>query len=428
MNISVSQNIASLQDHAQRAISQTDALPDADNELIFYQDSLGNQKQLALYPTRSSYALEAELDLLSHRTLEPNIFFSGSFLAPAMPRLDDRAVRLLTIRDMNDQRTRLRFAMPYTVEKPNLGFGPTILRAWSTYDSPLGTPLIDRENSEQTIDDLLTAIIPESLKLPQILVFPNLRLDSEFTKKLRGVSLVRNLPVEEIDVSLRPMLHSETDADDYLIQSISKHHFRELSRQARRLSEQGDLNYIVSRQSNDVRGALEDFLHLENQGWKGRKRTSLVAERRRAAFAREAINGLAELDRVRIHALKLNDQTIASLIAFVMGGEAFTWKTTFDENYAAFSPGKLLMKHVTQWHLDDFNILKSDSCAASDHPIMSRFWKERCRVGTLIVATQAHMDREVRQVAAQSELYSSSRSIAKKLRDKVLNIARMKNA
>lgn len=428
MNLSAGENIVSLQDHYERAISQTNTQPKAEYELVFYKDDLGNQKQLALYPTQSSYALEAELDLLSNRALEPNIFFSGSFLAPAMPRLDDRAIKLLTVRDVNEERTRLRFAMPLTIEKPSLGFGPTILRAWSTYDSPLGTPLIDRENPEQTIDDLLTAIIPGNPHLPQILVFPNLRLDGAFTQKLRGVSLIRNLPIQEVDISHRPILENETDADDYLIQSISKHHFRELSRQARRLSEQGDLNYVVSRHSDDVRFALEDFLHLENQGWKGEKRTSLVAERRRAAFARESINGLAELDRVRIHALKLDDQTIASLITFVMGGEAFTWKTTFDENYAAFSPGKLLMKHVTQWHLDDFNIVMSDSCAAHDHPIMSRFWKERCRVGTLILATQNNMDREVRQVAAQLELYSNSRSIAKKLRDKVLNMARMKKA
>lgn len=416
------------QAHFERAVSQPHIPIDSEDELVFLEDDLGNQKQIALYPTQASYALETELDLLSNRALEPNIFFSGSFLAPAMPRLDDRDIKLLALRDLNETRARMRFAMPFTVEKPTFGFGPTIMRVWADEYGPLGTPLIDREHVNQTIRDLLTAIVHPDLDLPKVVVFPNLRLDGPFAKLLRAASITSNLPLQETNHEQRPMLNSELDADAYLTQSISKHHLRELNRQKRRLMDRGNLRYVLHRQNDQIRLALEDFLHLENKGWKGKKRTSLVAERRRAAFAREAINGLAEHDRVRIHALKLDNETIASLIVFVMGGQAYTWKTTFDEHYAAFSPGKLLMKDVTEWHLNDFNILSSDSCATFDHPIMSRFWKERSRMGTLVMATHDNLDSEVRQVATQLKLYSSSRSIAKKLRDKVLNVARKKKA
>ena len=47
-----------------------------------------------------------------------------------------------------------------------------------------------------------------------------------------------------------------------------------------------------------------------------------------------------------------------------------------------FSPGTLLMIEVTKQHLDDPNIMTTDSCAVPDHPVMSRLWSERKPIGT----------------------------------------------
>ena len=112
---------------------------------------------------------------------------------------------------------------------------------------------------------------------------------------------------------------------------------------------------------------------------------------------------------------------IASMVVFIMAGEAYTWKTAFDETYARFSPGKLLMADLTEWHLDDANIVRTDSCAVPDHPIMSRFWKEREAMGTLVIGLKPNADRDVRQVGAQLHMYRNTRNIARILRDKVLN-------
>ena len=47
-------------------------------------------RQLCLYPARRATNCRTELDFLSNRAMEPNVFFTGRFLAPAMPRLEDR--------------------------------------------------------------------------------------------------------------------------------------------------------------------------------------------------------------------------------------------------------------------------------------------------------------------------------------------------
>jgi hypothetical protein len=81
-----------------------------------------------------------------------------------------------------------------------------------------------------------------------------------------------------------------------------------------------------------------------------------------------------------------------------------------------------LLGELTQWHLDDANIVRSDSCAVPDHPIMSRFWKEREDMGTLIIGLTQNSDRDVRQAASQLHMYRNTRNVAKRLREKILSL------
>ncbi|MBD9374950.1 GNAT family N-acetyltransferase [Rhizobium sp. ARZ01] len=381
-------------------------------------------RSLSLYPAVAGYELQQELDFLANRALEPNVFFTGRFLAPAMPRLEDRTVRLSLIRDEDARRSRIRLLMPFSVEKPGFSIGAGIIRAWSNPFGPLGTPLVDVEEAAETIDNLYEALAAPGNGLPPILVLPDLRLDGAFAALARAVAIGRNLPLTVTGTYRRPMLESLLDGPAYIKNAISPQHFRELQRQWRKLEEVGEVSYNVARQPGEIRMRMEQFLLLEAAGWKGRGRTAMINDRYRAAFAREAITNLAEADSVRIHTLDLDGKAIASMIVFLAGGEAYTWKTAYDEAFARFSPGKLLVAQLTEWHLDDANIVRSDSCAVPDHPVMSRFWEEREGMGTLVIGLQQNRDRDVRQVAAQLHLYRNTRNVARLLRDKIRALAK----
>ncbi len=378
-------------------------------------------RRLSVYPGQSGYELQDELEYLTYRVMEANVFFAPRFLAPAMPRLEERQVRFAVIRDEDERRSRLRMLFPFSVEKPGFSVGPSIIRIWANPFGPLGTPLVDAEGAAETIDNLLEALARPEARLPGLLVIPDLRLEGRFAQLARAVALARDLPLTVTNEYQRPMLQSYEDGPNYLQAALAKNHLREMRRQFRLLSEQGAVTYNVARQPEEIRFRMEEFLALEASGWKGRKRSAMVNDRLRAAFAREAITNLAEADAVRIHTLDLDGRAIASMVVFIMAGEAYTWKTAFDETYARFSPGKLLMADLTEWHLDDANIVRTDSCAVPDHPIMSRFWKEREAMGTLVVGLKPNADRDVRQVGAQLHMYRNTRNIARILRDKVLN-------
>jgi hypothetical protein len=247
-------------------------------------------------------------------------------------------------------------------------------------------------------------------------------MDSVTITTLRGVAIGRGLPVLSTASVQRPFLKSEKDSVDYFKDNIRSHSRRNFGRLRRQLEASGQFEYEIARGPESVRLALEEFLLLENAGWKGRQRTSLAADRFRAAFAREAVNNLAERDLCRIHSFKLDGRVIASLIVFVQSGHAWTWKTTYDEGFAQYSPGTLLIMQVTATHLDDPNIQLTDSCAVEDHPVMARLWSERREFATLVIGLRPDMDRETRQVMSQLELYRSTRNAAKTVRDRLRHL------
>ena len=97
-------------------------------------------RKLSIYPTQAGFDLLNELEYLTWRSIEPNIFFNPRFLIPAMPRLDDRQVRLLVMRDEDEERSRPRFLMPYTIERPGFSHVRADHAGVGHTFAPQGTP------------------------------------------------------------------------------------------------------------------------------------------------------------------------------------------------------------------------------------------------------------------------------------------------
>lgn len=382
------------------------------------------QRTLAIYPAMAGFELVEELDYLGARTIEPNIFFNPRFLAPAMPRLEGREVRLAVIRDGDEYRSRLRLLMPFSIERPNVPLGTPVLRTWSNPFGPVGTPLLDHDDPLGVLEDLFAMLARPHLRMPKVLVLPDMRLEGPMARALQSTAEALQLTLIATDEVERPVLDSKLEGEAYLKASLRPHHIREFRRLRRRLEELGAVSHEVARTPDEVRPAMENFLALEAAGWKGRKGTAMTVDRYQAAFAREAVHRLSERDMCRIHALKLDGRTIASLVVFVEQGVAYTWKTAYDESLAAFSPGTLLMLDVTRQHLEDPNVEFTDSCATPEHPVMSRLWAERRRMGTFIIGLTPAADRAARQAASQMHLYREARNVMRGLRNRARNLIR----
>jgi Acetyltransferase (GNAT) domain len=379
----------------------------------------GAQRRFSVYPASAAFQLSAELEHLSYRAIEPNIYFNPRFLAPAMPRLQDKDVRLAVLRDDNGTRTRLRLVMPYVIQRPAIGVGPTILQSWATVFGPNGTPLIDCDDPAAVADEFLEILSRPHLNLPNVLVIPQVYMDGQAGRVLRTAALARDFPVYATQPQSRAVLASDLDGDGYINSVFSSHHRRGFSRLLRRLGEFGTVSFNVARDRDSVFRRMEEFLMLEARGWKGRKRTALTSDRLQAAFAREAINSLADRDMVRIMTLDINGKAIASLLIMIEAGTAYTWKIAYDEAFATYSPGMLLMIEATKMLLDDPNVTNADSCAVPNHQMMDRVWAERRQLQTIVIGLGPQTDRVARQAFSQIELYDRTRIAARSMRDRI---------
>lgn len=341
---------------------------------------------------------------------EQNIFNHPAFLSPALEYFGADNCGLIHF-----ETAQSSLLMPFQVKKAGLGFRKTLC-SWSNIYATQSTPLISDYAVTETFERFINALCAPEHRLPDTLLLPDVNLSGPFVKRVHEVALGMNLPLQIIRQEERPVLLSGPDPESYLTKAIGKNHLRDYRRLWRRLSETGTLNYRIVSDQTAVLEAFETFLALEAAGWKGKRGTAFLSKQRDADFACQAIRNLAEHNLVHIHTLMLDDRVMASLVVFIENDQAWTWKTAYDENLKAFSPGVLLMIEVLKNHLETPALRMTDSCAIPEHPVMSRLFHERQSFGTIILGltdrSQASVDQITRQLNRYDRLRASLRTLS----------------
>ncbi|MER0238764.1 GNAT family N-acetyltransferase [Fulvimarina sp. MAC8] len=378
-------------------------------------------RSISIYEPKHAFGMIDELIHLSERSIERNVFYDPRFLVPAMPRLEDRRVRLLVIRDENENRSRLRLLLPFSVERIGRFARKQAIRVWSHPFGPLGTLPLDGDDPVGTLKSLVTMLGGSDLDFPDVLILPDLRIEGGMAWAVQRCAEELDLPITVVNRFSRAALTPGGSRRHMIANHLSGKRMRELKRGRRWLESFGKVNVEIAREPNAFRIALEDFLILEASGWKGKARSALTSDRYRAAFAREALNALAEKDRARIFTLRLDGAAIASIVMLIDGGDVYAWKSAYDERYAKASPGQQIMAEATRSLLADPTIRRADSCAQPDHFVMNRFWRDRIEVGTIVLGLKAGIDRDVKAVAHSIEKSKRTANRVRLMREAIMS-------
>jgi hypothetical protein len=161
---------------------------------------------------------------------------------------------------------------------------------------------------------------------------------------------------------------------------------REARRLRRRLGEIGQVEFAVARYPETIAQALQRFLALESQGWKGAAGTALIQSNPHRRFAEAALEALTGRGAAMVAELSLDGRGIASVILLRSGDRVWSWKMAYDESMARFSPGLQAMTDVTAALVADDTIRFVDSCAVPDHPLMDHLWRDRLAMADLMIA------------------------------------------
>jgi CelD/BcsL family acetyltransferase involved in cellulose biosynthesis len=253
-----------------------------------------------------------------------------------------------------------------------------------------GAPLVHRDYAEAVLECWAASI--GRGKLPSLWRFNHIGLQGPLMTSWSRVLARHGLVLRPIYKYERPRLaRTEGGFEAHCRQFISKARLKDVRRTTRRLEELGRLRFERATHAGDIRQRLEDFLAIENAGWKGRAGSSFLARPQDARFARLAFRaGQRSLTTVT-DSLLLDDKPIAVSLNLVAGDTIFTPKTAYDEAYRRYSPGLVLEFRVIQAFYDESadgaeaQGMVMDAATTVDGHLVQGLWNATRAMGTVLI-------------------------------------------
>lgn len=327
---------------------------------------------------------EAWDDLVAHAA-EPNPFFEPHALLAAWRHLPQAGLRVVLV-----------WAAPPLPGKPPVlaGLFPVVpsprhpvaaLATWTHLYSYLGTPLVRADRAGDVLEALFTWLRGETSAA--LFEWRGLRGDGPVRHALTDTMNRLGFEGFRERSHTRALFRPAATADDYLARALPGKKRKELRRQARRLAELGTLTHDELAQGGDLEPWLDEFIALEDRGWKGRTGTALRRDPAALAVFRDTARGAFACGRWMTLALRLDGRAIAMKCNLRAGAGAVAFKIAYDEAHARFSPGVLLeLEQLRRLHLPGAPAWM-DSGAAPDHPMIDHLWRDRLAIETLVVPT-----------------------------------------
>jgi CelD/BcsL family acetyltransferase involved in cellulose biosynthesis len=318
---------------------------------------------------------------LAERAAEPNVFYTPDFALAAAPALGRDVEAILAW----SAKRQLLGLLPFRLASRRYGVKLPLLVGWTHPFAPLGTPLIDRDALAEVAAACLAHIASDAT-LPKLLLLPLLPHAGPVARALRTASGRLGGAHRAFAEHQRAALDLAAGRPRDLDEVIGAKRMREARRLRRRLGEVGNVEFAVARYPETIAQALQRFLALESQGWKGAAGTALIQSDAHRRFAEAALDALAGRCAAMIAELSLDGRAIASIILLLSGNRAWSWKMAYDEGMARFSPGLQAMTDLTAALLADESIRFADSCAVPDHPLMDHLWRDRLAMADVMIA------------------------------------------
>lgn len=326
-------------------------------------------------------ARAAAWDRLAASAADPNPFFSRHLVeAHVSAGIASPDLRFLVVMRGDE----LRAVVPVLPRGARIG----LRRAHAAWTSRFlvvnATPLVAAQNLDATLDALIDAAA--MLDGTSLWRWPHLSLDGAIGQALQRALARRGWAAEILASFDRPILDPRPDYDAYARAHLSRNRRKRLQRQRDRLAEQGALAHRGVTDREGLAGAVESFLALERDGWKGARGTALACRPETAALARAAFTPGDGPVSVRADVLSLAGVPIAVSLALLCGGTAYLLKTAYDERLRACAPGLILEDEIIRaFHATGF-ARRLDS-ASDAGGVLDGLYPDRERSGELVFST-----------------------------------------
>ena len=325
---------------------------------------------------------------LAEKAIEPNPFYSPEALLPAARHLGVREVELIVVDDGDEWAA----CMPARRARGWRRMPTRGTAVWRHRYCFLGVPLVASGAAPGVLRAAIDACLDHRSNFVGMEMVP---ADGPF------LALVAESLGEEGKGWLAAAEHERAflRAGDEKAIGLSAKHRRNFERLLRRLGEQMGSEVELRDRAGDE-DAVEQFLRLEAQGWKGHAGTAFASIPGHDDFFRSLCRGFAERGELELLSLEAGGEPVAIQANLRAGEGRFCFKLAVDERWHAFSPGVQLELEMSRRFLRTAGGGWMDSCAAPDNEMINRLWPGRRRLVTLVVAPRGARGRLTRGMVA----------------------------
>lgn len=348
--------------------------------------------------------LQPEWARLAENAAVPNCFFEPWFLMPSLTVFDPEGDVSLA---MLVEGGRLRALMPVCDSPTYHGRALRNTSAWLHANMFCGLPLME-PGFERAFWQAYLAALDERETSQLFAHLPQMPEDCAATKALLDVCHADGRQIRVVHREERAALNRGKSPEAHFVDAMSNKRRKELRRLRKRFDECGTPRLTRHRGEECISEWIDTFLALEKSGWKGEQGSALACDPQTERLFRAVISGAAKAGKLERLALYLDDKPIAMLATFLSHPGGFAFKTAFDENYARFSPGMMLQVDNLAL-LDDPELAWCDSCAAADHPMIERIWRDRRSMVWLTVSAGRGWRRAIGSLWARAEAWRMER-------------------
>jgi len=156
---------------------------------------------------------------------------------------------------------------------------------------------------------------------------------------------------------------------------------RNLRRLRKQLAEHGELRVDIVANPEQLTDAYQHFLETESSGWKGNgdRAPAIAANPELKAFYQALLSPSIAGIKPQINLLWCNDTCIAAQFGIRTGSCLSLLKIGYNEQYARFSPGYLLLESVLDKAIDEgiktLSLVTSPPWAQRWHPHIEPVWQ-----------------------------------------------------
>ena len=194
---------------------------------------------------------------------------------------------------------------------------------------------------------------------------PFLPSDGRIARGFRDIALLTR-PGSWQSQRSQPFVDVRGTWQAYEAEKLSTRRKRDLRRLRRRMAEAGKLEFVFERGGHRADDLVEAGFATEAGGWKGRAGTAVMSSEATRAFYSAVARWADAIGILRLAFLRLDGRPLAFSFAFEQGGVHYGLKLCYDEEFARFSPGIVLLHHLLQHGFADPQLHRFEMLGEAD--------------------------------------------------------------